>query len=156
MLQVTDLDVFYGDAQALWGVSVTVGEAEVVSIVGSNGAGKSTFVNAVMGINRARRGSIILDGIELTTLARHRVNRHGVAIVPEGRRLFAGLSVQDNPISALSTRRLGQTTQSPSPGSIAFSRAWPNGKISWPEISAVENSRWSLSAALSCLDRAFC
>ena len=96
MLRVTELDVFYGDAQALWGVSMTVGEAEVVSIVGSNGAGKSTFVNAVMGINRAHRGSIILDGVELTALARHRVNRHGVAIVPEGRRLFSGLSVQDN------------------------------------------------------------
>ena len=96
MLQVTDLDVFYGDAQALWGVSVTVGEAEVVSIVGSNGAGKSTFVNSVMGINRVTRGGIVLDGTDLTALARHDVSQHGVAIVPEGRRLFAGLSVQDN------------------------------------------------------------
>ena len=96
MLRVTELDVFYGDAQALWGVSVTVGEAEVVSIVGSNGAGKSTFVNAVMGLNRVKRGSIVLDGIDLTTLARHRVSQHGVAIVPEGRRLFSGLSVKDN------------------------------------------------------------
>jgi branched-chain amino acid transport system ATP-binding protein len=96
MLEVTELDVFYGDAQALWGVSVTVGEAEVVSIVGSNGAGKSTFVNAVMGINRVSRGSIVLDGIDVTALARHRVSQHRVAIVPEGRRLFSSLSVQDN------------------------------------------------------------
>ena len=57
MLGVTDLDVFYGDAQALWDVSMNVDEGEVVAIVGSNGAGKSTFVNAVMGINRARRGA---------------------------------------------------------------------------------------------------
>lgn len=96
MLQVTDLDVFYGDAQALWGISVAVGEAEVVSIVGSNGAGKSTFVNAVMGITRVSRGSIIFEGTDLTGLPRHRVCRNGVAIVPEGRRLFPGLSVQDN------------------------------------------------------------
>jgi branched-chain amino acid transport system ATP-binding protein len=96
MLQVSELEVFYGDARALWGVSVTVGEAEVVSIVGSNGAGKSTFVNAVMGINRVSRGTIVLDGIDLAGLPRHRICRHGVAIVPEGRRLFPGLSVQDN------------------------------------------------------------
>ena len=96
MLVVTDLDVFYGDAQALWDVSVTVGESEVIAIVGSNGAGKSTFVNAVMGINRARRGSILFDGVELSGLAGHRTCRQGIAIVPEGRRLFPTLSVQEN------------------------------------------------------------
>ena len=96
MLGVTDLDVFYGDAQALWDVSMKVDEGEVVAIVGSNGAGKSTFVNAVMGINRARRGSIIFEGVELTNLAGHRTCRQGIAIVPEGRRLFPFLSVQEN------------------------------------------------------------
>ncbi len=96
MLGVTDLDVFYGDAQALWDVSMNVDEGEVVAIVGSNGAGKSTFVNAVMGINRARRGSIIFEGVELTNLAGHRTCRQGIAIVPEGRRLFPFLSVQEN------------------------------------------------------------
>ncbi|HKZ21373.1 MAG TPA: ABC transporter ATP-binding protein [Acidimicrobiia bacterium] len=96
MLRVTDLDVFYGDAQALWEVSMTVDPGEVVAIVGSNGAGKSTFVNAVMGINQARRGSILFEGVELTTLAGHRTCRQGIAIVPEGRRLFPSLSVQEN------------------------------------------------------------
>lgn len=96
MLGVTDLDVFYGDAQALWDVSMNVDEGEVVAIVGSNGAGKSTFVNAVMGINRARRGSILFEGVELTNLAGHRTCRQGIAIVPEGRRLFPFLSVQEN------------------------------------------------------------
>ena len=96
MLSVTDLDVFYGDAQALWEVSMTVDAGEVVAIVGSNGAGKSTFVNAVMGINRARRGSILFEGVELTTLAGHRTCRRGIAIVPEGRRLFPSLSVGEN------------------------------------------------------------
>jgi branched-chain amino acid transport system ATP-binding protein len=96
MLRVTDLDVFYGDAQALWEVSMMVGAGEVVAIVGANGAGKSTFVKAVMGINRARRGSILLEGVELTTLPGHRTCRQGIAIVPEGRRLFPSLSVQEN------------------------------------------------------------
>jgi branched-chain amino acid transport system ATP-binding protein len=96
MLSVTDLDVFYGDAQALWEVSMTVDAGEVVAVVGSNGAGKSTFVNAVMGINRTRRGSIQFEGVELTTLAGHRTCRQGIAIVPEGRRLFPSLSVGEN------------------------------------------------------------
>ncbi len=96
MLQVSDLDVFYGDAQALWGVSMTIDEGEVVSVVGSNGAGKSTLVNTIMGILRARRGSIVLDGVDLSGLPGHSTCRAGVAIVPEGRRLFPYLSVKDN------------------------------------------------------------
>ena len=96
MLRVTDLDVFYGDAQALWGVSMTIGEGEVVSVIGSNGAGKSTLVNAVMGILPARRGSVVLDEVDLSKLPGHKTCRVGVAIVPEGRRLFPHLSVLDN------------------------------------------------------------
>ena len=96
MLQVTDLDVFYGDAQALWDVSLTIGEAEVVSVVGSNGAGKSTFVNAVMGIHPARSGTIRFGDVDLVAVPGHRVCRAGVAIVPEGRRLFPAMTVRDN------------------------------------------------------------
>jgi branched-chain amino acid transport system ATP-binding protein len=96
MLRVTDLDVFYGDAQALWGVSVTVDRGEVVSIVGSNGAGKSTLVNAVMGMLRTRSGSIFVDDVDLADVPGHHTCRAGVAIVPEGRRLFPALTVQDN------------------------------------------------------------
>jgi branched-chain amino acid transport system ATP-binding protein len=96
MLQVIDLDVFYGDAQALWGISITVGSGEVVSIVGSNGAGKSTLVNTIMGILRPRRGRIMVDGQDHTSTPGHRVCQAGVAIVPEGRRLFPAMSVADN------------------------------------------------------------
>jgi branched-chain amino acid transport system ATP-binding protein len=96
MLQVDDLDVFYGDAQALWGVSITVDGGEVVSIVGSNGAGKSTLVNSIMGILRPRRGRIVVDDHNVTDIPGHRVCRAGVAIVPEGRRLFPALTVGDN------------------------------------------------------------
>lgn len=96
MLEVSDLDVFYDDAQALWEVSVGVGEGEVVSIVGSNGSGKSTLVGAIMGILPARRGRIVVDGTDITDIPGHRVCRSGVAVVPEGRRLFPRLSVADN------------------------------------------------------------
>jgi len=96
MLDVSDVEVYYGDAQALWEVSVRVEAAEVVSIVGSNGAGKSTLVAAIMGILPIRRGRIVFDGDDITEMAGHRVCRCGVAIVPEGRRLFPGLTVGDN------------------------------------------------------------
>jgi branched-chain amino acid transport system ATP-binding protein len=96
MLEVSDLDVFYGDAQALWGVSMRVGEAEVVSVVGPNGAGKSTLVNAIVGIQPARQGTIVVDDVDITGLPGHRTCRVGVAIVPEGRRLFPALTVKDN------------------------------------------------------------
>jgi branched-chain amino acid transport system ATP-binding protein len=96
MLRVDDIDVFYGDAQALWGVSITVDTGEVVSIVGANGAGKSTLVNSIMGILRPRQGTIALDDQDITDIPGHRVCRAGAAIVPEGRRLFPALSVGDN------------------------------------------------------------
>jgi branched-chain amino acid transport system ATP-binding protein len=96
MLRVTDIDVFYGDAQALWSVSVEVGEGEVVSVVGPNGAGKSTLVNSIAGILRPRSGSIEIDGVDITRVPTHRTCRAGVAIVPEGRRLFPAMSVRDN------------------------------------------------------------
>jgi len=96
MLGVTDLDVHYGDAQALWGVSLTVADSEVVSIVGSNGAGKSTLVNTIMGLLVPRRGRIVLDDVDITDMPGHRMCRAGVAIVPEGRRLFPAMTVQDN------------------------------------------------------------
>ncbi|HWB88232.1 MAG TPA: ABC transporter ATP-binding protein [Acidimicrobiia bacterium] len=96
MLEVTDLDVFYGDAQALWDVSLRLDEGEVVSIVGSNGAGKSTLVNSLMGIVPARRGSVVLAGADITGMPGHHICGSGMAIVPEGRRLFPGLSVADN------------------------------------------------------------
>ena len=96
MLEVRSLDVFYGDARALSEVDLDVAATEIVSIVGPNGAGKSTLVNTVAGIHRAARGRISVDGTDVTRLPGHRVCRFGVAIVPEGRRIFPAMSVQDN------------------------------------------------------------
>jgi branched-chain amino acid transport system ATP-binding protein len=96
MLELREVDVFYGDAQALWGVSLDVADDEVVCIIGSNGAGKSTLVNAIAGVRPIRRGRISLDGVDLARLPAHRICDAGVAIVPEGRRVFPGLTVRDN------------------------------------------------------------
>jgi branched-chain amino acid transport system ATP-binding protein len=80
----------------LWGVSLRVEPGELVCVVGPNGAGKSTLINVIAGLHRARAGRLVLDGQDITQLASHRFCAAGIAIVPEGRRLFTGMSVQDN------------------------------------------------------------
>jgi branched-chain amino acid transport system ATP-binding protein len=96
MLEVRGLGAAYGEAVALWDVDLDVRDGEVVSIVGPNGAGKSTLVNTIAGLHRASGGRISMDGHDVTRIPSHRVCGHGLAIVPEGRRIFPGMSVQDN------------------------------------------------------------
>ncbi|GIK37723.1 MAG: ABC transporter ATP-binding protein [Chloroflexota bacterium] len=96
LLEISNLNVAYGDAQALWNISLAVNEGESVTIIGPNGAGKTTLVNALAGIIPARGGQILLDGRDLTQAPAHRVCGFGVAVVPEGRRLFPQMSVRDN------------------------------------------------------------
>ena len=96
MLELRDLEVAYGPARALWGVSLTLGAGELLCVVGPNGAGKTTLINAVAGVLRARAGTIAFDGLDITTLAPHRFCAAGIALVPEGRRLFTGMSVREN------------------------------------------------------------
>ncbi|HEX6145367.1 MAG TPA: ABC transporter ATP-binding protein [Acidimicrobiia bacterium] len=96
MLQVERLATGYGKAQALHDVSLSVGDGEIVTILGPNGAGKTSLVNAIAGVLPAWSGSVGFDGVELTTLAPHRVIDHGVALVPEGRRIFPKMTVLEN------------------------------------------------------------
>jgi branched-chain amino acid transport system ATP-binding protein len=96
MLEVRDLQVAYGAAPALWGVSLDVRDGELLCVVGPNGAGKTTLINTIAGILRARAGRIVFDGQDITQLAPHRFCEAGIAIVPEGRRLFTGMSVLEN------------------------------------------------------------
>ena len=96
MLDVSRLEVFYGEARALRGVDLRIEDGEIVGVVGPNGAGKSTLVNSLAGLLRDRIGSIELDGVDLMRPAVHEVCDHGLAIVPEGRRIFSGMSVEDN------------------------------------------------------------
>ena len=96
MLEVQGLHAAYGAAPALWDVSLRVDRGELVCVVGPNGAGKSTLINVIAGLHRARGGRLALEGRDITQLASHRFCTQGIAIVPEGRRLFTGMSVRDN------------------------------------------------------------
>ncbi|MGZ8260674.1 MAG: ABC transporter ATP-binding protein [Caldimonas sp.] len=96
MLEVCELQVWYGAAPALWGVSLALGAGELLSVVGPNGAGKTTLVNALCGIHPARAGRIVFEGRDITRLPPHRFCEAGIAVVPEGRRLFTGMTVLEN------------------------------------------------------------
>ncbi len=96
MLEVAGLQVAYGDATALWDVSLAVEESELVAVVGPNGSGKTTLINAIAGLLPARRGTLRFRGEDLTRLRAHEVSSRGIAIVPEGRRLFTGMTVEEN------------------------------------------------------------
>jgi branched-chain amino acid transport system ATP-binding protein len=96
LLDVRALDAFYGDFQALFGVTLSVAPGEVVAVIGANGAGKSTLLKCVAGAIRSGRDRILFDGEPIGDQPAHAVVRRGIALVPEGRRLFASLSVEEN------------------------------------------------------------
>jgi len=96
MLNVSGIDVFYGDLQVLWDVSFEVREKEILVLVGANGAGKSTTLKAISGLLKPRKGSIEFDGVRLDQLSPDRVIGQGVVHVPEARRLFREMSVEEN------------------------------------------------------------
>ena len=96
VLEVQDLQVAYGQARALWGVSFELRGHELLCVVGPNGAGKTTLINTLAGMLRASAGRIVFEGRDITALPPHRFCEAGIAIVPEGRRLFASMSVREN------------------------------------------------------------
>jgi branched-chain amino acid transport system ATP-binding protein len=96
MLEVTNISAFYGDIQALWDVSLTISEGEIVTLIGSNGSGKSTIMKAVAGLTKPREGNITFDGVSLGRLPSHRIVDLGISLVPEGRRLFPEMTVREN------------------------------------------------------------
>src|SRR4051812_16928005 len=110
LLEVHNLDAFYGDFQALFGVSLTVATGEVVAVIGANGAGKSTLLKCIAGLITPKRGSINFDGTPTGGTPAHAVVARGLALVPEGRRLFASLSVEENLLVGGQLRRPGPWT----------------------------------------------
>jgi branched-chain amino acid transport system ATP-binding protein len=96
MLEIERLEVAHGDAVAVWDVSLRVGARELVTVVGPNGAGKTTLIDAIAGLLPIRAGTIRLDGNDLTSVPAHELCRHGIALVPEGRRLFPAMTVEEN------------------------------------------------------------
>jgi branched-chain amino acid transport system ATP-binding protein len=96
LLEARNLHIGYGDAPAVWDVSLEVDGGEIVSVIGPNGAGKTTLINALAGMLRCRRGTLRFDGADMTRVSAHAYCGHGIALVPEGRRLFAKMSVEEN------------------------------------------------------------
>ena len=95
-LEARALAIAYGDATAVWDASLDVGDGEIVSVIGPNGAGKTTLINAIAGLLRWRHGELRFGGIDLAAVPSHEICRHGIALVPEGRRLFSRMSVEEN------------------------------------------------------------
>ena len=96
LLEARGVAIAYGDAPAVWDASLGIDEGEVVAVIGPNGAGKSTLINAVAGLLRWRAGELHFAGGDLSGIPSHLVCRQGIALVPEGRRLFARMSVEEN------------------------------------------------------------
>src|SRR5262245_29758903 len=96
LLEIRQLAIAYGDAPAVWDASLDVGEDELVSVIGPNGAGKTTLVNTIAGLQRARAGTMRFGGVDLARVPGHLVCRHGIALVPEARRLFTRMTVEEN------------------------------------------------------------
>src|SRR5512138_2147666 len=96
MLELSDLHTYYGNIHALKGISLTVEQGEIVTLIGANGAGKTTTLKAISGLLKPRQGAIRLDGEDLLPLKAHDIVYKGVVMVPEGRGIFARLTVAEN------------------------------------------------------------
>ena len=107
---MNELDAFYGDFQALFGVSLRVAAGEAVAIIGANGAGKSTLLKSIAGLMRARPDAVRFDGVPIGDRPAYAIAARGIALVPEGRRLFASLTVEENLLIGGQLRRPGPWT----------------------------------------------
>jgi branched-chain amino acid transport system ATP-binding protein len=107
MLETRDLTAFYGDFQALFGITFTLNEGETIAIIGANGAGKSTFLKTIAGLLPRPASAVRLDGRDIGALPAYEIVKFGIALVPEGRRLFASLSVEENLLVGAYGRRTG-------------------------------------------------
>jgi branched-chain amino acid transport system ATP-binding protein len=96
ILQVEDIHTYYGDAYVLQGLSLELGEGEIVGLLGRNGVGKTTLVNSIVGFNRPRRGRVLFKGTDITGLSSFQTVKRGMGLVPQGRRVFASLTVEEN------------------------------------------------------------
>ena len=112
LLEIRDLIVLYGEIEALRGVSISVDEGQVVTLLGANGAGKSTTLRAISGLTRPAAGEILFDGRSIAGLGPEAIVRLGISHVPEGRRVFPGLSVKENIMLGASNRRVAKSALS--------------------------------------------
>ena len=109
MLTVKNIETHYGASQALFGISMNVRNGEVVTLIGRNGMGKTTSINSIMGITPITRGNIIFENVRIEHLESFKINRKGIALVPEGRQVFPNLTVREN-LVAISANRNNHTS----------------------------------------------
>ena len=109
MLTVQNIETHYGASQALFGISMNVRNGEVVTLIGRNGMGKTTSMNSIMGITPITRGNIIFENVRIEHLESFKINRKGIALVPEGRQVFPNLTVREN-LVAISANRNNHTS----------------------------------------------
>jgi branched-chain amino acid transport system ATP-binding protein len=107
LLDIQDIQTFYGDFQALFGVSMRIETGQIVAIIGSNGAGKSTLLKTIVGMLRPKHGCVTFAGGSIERLAAHHIVAKGITMVPEGRRLFSSLTVEENLIIGSTVARKG-------------------------------------------------
>src|ERR1700735_2589066 len=112
LLQINDLVVRYGEIEALRGVSISVDEGQVVTLLGAHGAGKSTTLRAISGLTKPAAGEILFDGTSISGLGPEKIVRLGISHVPEGRRVFPGLTVKENIMLGASNRRIAKSALS--------------------------------------------
>ena len=110
MLEVKDLEVYYGMIQAIKGISFEVNQGEVVALIGANGAGKTTTLHTITGLLPSKKGTVTFEGQDITKVPAHKIVYMGVAHVPEGRRVFADLSVYQNLKMGAYTRKESRNT----------------------------------------------
>ena len=96
ILRVEDIHTYYGDAYVLQGLSLELAQGQILGLLGRNGVGKTTLVNSIVGFNRPRRGRIVFKGADITRLSSFETVRNGMGLVPQGRRVFASLTVEEN------------------------------------------------------------
>ena len=145
LLETRGLTAFYGDFQALYSIDFRIQPNETVAIIGSNGAGKSTFLKSIIGLVRAKAGEIYFNGKNMARNPAHRIVATGVSMVPEGRRLFPSLSAEENLLIGAYSKRQGpwdlETVYA------IFPMLKDKRKVTATALSG-GNSRWSRSVAL--------
>ena len=150
ILKVDDINVYYGSIHAIKGISFEVEEGEVVTLIGANGAGKSTTLNTISGLLRSKTGSIEFMGQSLAKVPSHKIVERGLALVPEGRRIFLQMTVQENLEMGAFTQKGGETQQDLEKIYALFPRLKERLKQMAGTLSGGEQQMLAIGRALMC------
>ena len=143
MLEVKDLEVYYGVIQAIKGVSFEVNQGEVIALIGANGAGKTTILHTVTGLLSPKKGQVLFEGRDITKVPAHKIVSMGMAHVPEGRRVFAELSVYENLKMGAYTRKDKSEIEESLANVYKRFPVWKSERTRWQGHLAAESSRCS-------------